>query len=117
LQSKCKNIFKKITQMNKQPENPNGIQIELTDEIAQGIYSNLVIIAHSSSEFVLDFIRIMPNIPKSKVQSRIIITPEHAKRLMAALKDNINKYEAQFGEITIQNQGFLPPIMGPVAEA
>ena len=103
--------------MNKQNENDNGIQIELTDEIAQGTYSNLAIIAHSSSEFVVDFVRIMPSTPKAKVQSRIILTPEHAKRLMAALVDNINKYEAQFGEIKVQGQGFVPPIMGPVGEA
>lgn len=101
--------------MSKQDN--NGIQIELTEEVGQGTYSNLAIIAHSSSEFVLDFVRMMPGIPKAKVQSRIVITPEHAKRLMAALEDNINKYEAQFGTIVVQGQGFVPPIMGPVGEA
>ena len=95
----------------------NGLQIELNDEIAQGIYSNLAIIAHSSSEFVVDFIRVMPGMPKAKVQSRIVLTPEHAKRLMMALIDNVKKYEAQFGEINLHGQGYIPPIMGPVGEA
>lgn len=101
--------------MEKQAQ--NNIQIELSDEIAQGIYSNLAIIAHSSSEFVVDFVRMMPGIPKAKVQSRIILTPEHAKRLMMALIDNVKKYEAQNGEIKLQGQGFVPPIMGPIGEA
>ena len=101
--------------MNKQQD--NNIQIELTDEMAQGIYSNLAVIAHSSSEFVVDFVRLMPGVPKAKVQSRIILTPEHAKRLMMALADNIKKYEAQFGEIKMQGAGFAPPMMGPVGEA
>jgi hypothetical protein len=75
------------------------INIELTEEIAEGIYSNLAMIAHSNSEFVIDFIRLMPGVPKAKVKSRIVITPEHAKRLLLALKDNIDKYEASFGAI------------------
>ncbi|RAU83881.1 DUF3467 domain-containing protein [Pontibacter arcticus] len=77
----------------------NQINIELTEEIAEGEYSNLAMIAHSSSEFVIDFIRLMPGLPKAKVKSRIIITPEHAKRLASALADNIQKYESSFGEI------------------
>ena len=101
--------------MEKQQQ--NNIQIELTDEVAQGIYSNLAVIAHSSSEFVVDFVRLMPGVPKAKVQSRIILTPEHAKRLMLALMDNIKKYEAQNGEIKLQGKGFVPPIIGPVGEA
>ena len=102
----------------QQDQNNNGIQIELTDETAQGTYSNLAIIAHSSSEFVIDFVRVVPNMPKAKVQSRIIITPEHAKRLLAALTDNVNKYESQFGAINIQGQGgFMPPILGPAGQA
>lgn len=75
------------------------INVELSDEIAEGIYSNLAMIAHSNSEFVIDFIRLMPGVPKAKVKSRIIITPDHAKRLLAALKDNIDKYEQAFGKI------------------
>lgn len=77
----------------------NQINIELTEEVAEGVYSNLAMIAHSNSEFVIDFIRLMPGVPKAKVKSRIVITPEHAKRLLAALKDNIDKYEASFGAI------------------
>ncbi|MFN3403708.1 MAG: DUF3467 domain-containing protein [Cytophagaceae bacterium] len=77
----------------------NQINIELSEEIAEGIYSNLALIAHSNSEFVIDFIRLMPGVPKAKVKSRIVITPEHAKRLLFALKDNIKKYEEVFGDI------------------
>ena len=77
----------------------NQINIELTEEIAEGEYANLAMIAHSSSEFVIDFIRLMPGIPKAKVKARIVITPEHAKRLLAALTDNIEKFEESFGNI------------------
>lgn len=80
-------------------KNNNQLQIELSEEIAQGIYSNLAVITHSSSEFVLDFIRVMPGIPKANVKSRIILTPEHAKRLLLALQDNIQKFEAVNGSI------------------
>lgn len=91
----------------------NEIQIELSDEIAQGIYSNLAVISHSTSEFVVDFIRIVPGIPKAKVKSRIILTPEHTKRLFMALKENIDKFEQQNGTIHLQTDpGFLPPIGG-----
>lgn len=83
----------------KEKQTQNQINIELSEEIAEGIYSNLAMIAHSNSEFVIDFIRLMPGVPKAKVKSRIVITPEHAKRLLAALKDNIEKYEAAFGPI------------------
>ena len=95
-------------------EQEQNIQIELTEDTAQGTYSNLVIIAHSSSEFVLDFVRIMPGLPKAKVQSRVILTPEHAKRLLMALNENIVKYERQFGEITLStNQLPLIPFGKP----
>ena len=80
--------------------NENQIQIELSEEIAQGTYSNLAIISHSSSEFVIDFIRVVPGIPKAKVKSRIILTPEHAKRLLWALRDNIEKFEKMNGSIS-----------------
>jgi hypothetical protein len=83
----------------KNPAAPNQINIELTEDIAEGIYSNLAMIAHSNSEFVIDFIRLMPGVPKAKVKSRIVITPEHAKRLSNALIDNIRKYEDTFGDI------------------
>ena len=77
----------------------DGLNIELTEEIAEGIYSNLAIINHSPSEFVVDFIQMMPGIKKAKVKSRVILTPQHAKRLMKALVDNINKFENQHGQI------------------
>jgi len=77
----------------------NQINIELSEETAEGVYANLAMIAHSSSEFVIDFIRLMPGVPKAKVKSRIVITPEHAKRLLKALEDNIDKFENTHGEI------------------
>ena len=76
-----------------------GVNIELTEEVAQGPYSNLAIINHSPSEFVVDFIQMMPGIQKAKVKSRVILTPQHAKRLMKALVDNITKFENQHGDI------------------
>tara|TARA_B100000902_G_scaffold100133_2_gene102494 strand:- start:2911 stop:3225 length:315 start_codon:yes stop_codon:yes gene_type:complete len=76
-----------------------GLNIELTEEVAEGSYSNLAIINHSPSEFVVDFIQMMPGIKKAKVKSRVILTPQHAKRLMKALVDNVTKYENQHGEI------------------
>lgn len=77
------------------------LNINITPEVAEGIYANLVIIAHSSSEFVLDFIRMLPALPKANVKSRIVMTPENAKKLLAALQDNLAKYEQQFGKIQI----------------
>jgi hypothetical protein len=105
----------------EEKKNPNQISIELKEDIAQGIYSNLAIITHSPSEFIVDFVRIMPGIPKAEVKSRIILTPEHAKRLMHALKDNISKYEATHGVIK-QGEGqgeMLIPLNfgGPSAQA
>ena len=79
----------------------NQIDIELTEEVADGIYSNLAIISHSNSEFILDFVRMLPGVPKAKVKSRIILSPEHAKRLLMALGENISRYENNFGEIHI----------------
>src|ERR1700743_310344 len=83
-------------------QNEKQLNIELSEEIAEGVYSNLAIITHSSSEFVLDFIRVMPGVPKAKVKSRIILTPEHAKRLISALEENLEKFEAVNGRIKIQ---------------
>ena len=100
---------------NKENAPNNQINIELSAEVAEGTYSNLAIISHSSSEFVVDFIRMMPGTPKANVKSRIILTPEHAKRLMLALSDNIAKFEKQFGTINLQSQnGTIPqmPLMG-----
>jgi len=90
------NFKEKIMEDKK---NKNQINIELNEEVAQGIYSNLAVITHSPSEFVLDFIRVMPGIPKAQVKSRIVVTPEHAKRLMMALMDNIKRYESLHGPI------------------
>src|SRR3989337_4165713 len=86
-------------QKKKQQQPENQINIELSEEMAEGVYANLAMIAHSNSEFVIDFIRLMPGVPKAKVKSRIVITPEHAKRFLHALKDNIEKYENSFGVI------------------
>jgi len=83
----------------KAPVANNQINIELPEEIAEGVYSNLAMVAHSNSEFVIDFIRLMPGVPKAKVKSRVVITPEHAKRLLNALADNIKKFEENFGDI------------------
>lgn len=84
---------------NDKQTKPGQINIELSEEVAEGVYSNLAMVAHSNTEFVLDFIRLMPGVPKAKVKARIIVTPEHAKRLLNALQDNIHKYEKSFGGI------------------
>ncbi|WP_460577257.1 DUF3467 domain-containing protein [Hymenobacter coalescens] len=92
--------------MAQQPPTPASeeqqINIELSEEIAEGEYANLAMIAHSSSEFVIDFIRLMPGLPKAKVKARVVITPEHAKRLLAALQDNLDRYERSFGPVKTQ---------------
>ena len=106
--------------MENNQTNNGQINIELTEEIAQGIYSNLAIITHSSSEFVIDFVRIMPGIPKAKVKSRIVLTPEHAKRLMLALQDNIRKFESHHGPVKLPEGGHtgnIPMGFGPQGEA
>ena len=97
----------------------NQIDIELSEDVADGIYSNLAIISHSNSEFVVDFIRLLPGVPKAKVKSRILLSPQHAKRLQMALSDNIQKFEASFGEIEMQDSApqFPPMSFGPTGEA
>ena len=85
-------------------KNNNQLQIELKDDVAQGTYANLAIITHSSSEFIVDFVRVMPGLPKAGVQSRIVLTPEHAKRLMYALQENVAKFERQFGPIRMPEE-------------
>lgn len=95
----------------------NQFQIELNEDVAQGVYSNLTVITHSSSEVILDFVRVLPGIPKAEVKSRIILAPEHAKRLLLALQDNIRKYEAKFGTIQLFNESSLPPISTLKGEA
>lgn len=96
----------------------NQLNIELSEEIADGIYSNLAIITHSNSEFVVDFIKVMPGVPKAKVKARVLLTPQHAKRLLAALADNISKYEQANGPIK-QSEGISLPMNfgGPAAQA
>ena len=97
-------------------EEKKGLQIELTPEVAEGIYSNLAIISHSSSEFVIDFARTMPGVPKAPVKSRVELAPEHAKRLLLALQENLAKYEKQFGTILDPRGGFMP-FVGPGGKA
>ncbi|MFQ5907117.1 MAG: DUF3467 domain-containing protein [bacterium] len=82
----------------EQPK-PQQIQVELPKEVSEGIYSNLALIAHSPSEFILDFARVLPGAPKAKVFSRIVMTPQHAQLLKKALEENIKKFESNFGEI------------------
>ena len=105
--------------MAEEKKPKNQVNIELPEEIADGVYANLAIISHSQSEFVVDFIRMVPNVPKAKVKSRVILTPQHAKRLYAALQDNIVKFEKQFGPITMAKQANnLPPMnFTPTAQA
>ncbi len=86
------------------------LQIELPDDVAEGEYSNLAIITHNQSEFVIDFIRMVPNVPKAKVKSRVILTPEHAKRFYRALAENLKKFEAQFGNINESDTPPFPPM-------
>ena len=93
------------------------INIELDESMAQGIYSNLAIINHSQSEFVVDFVAIMPGVPKSKVKSRIILTPQHAKRFLKALHDNVSRFEHTHGEIKDYQQPPIPINFGPTGEA
>ena len=95
---------------NDNKDKPNQLNIELSEDVAEGIYSNLAILTHSQSEFIVDFIRVMPGVPKAKVKSRILLTPQHAKRLMKALADNIGKFESVNGVIPL-NFG------GPTAQA
>ena len=108
--------------MDDKKQKSQQLNIELSEEVAQGIYSNLAVITHSSSEFVVDFVRIMPGIPKANVKSRIILTPEHAKRLLMALQDNVKKFESIHGPIKNIKAGsdpMMPPMNfgGPAAQA
>ena len=93
------------------------LNIELSEEVADGEYSNLVIISHSNSEFVLDFVKVMPGMPKAKVKSRVLMTPQHAKRFLKALKDNVNRFENAHGAIKDNQQHPIPINFGPTGEA
>lgn len=102
----------------KQNNEPHQLNIELSEEMAEGVYANLAIITHSNAEFVVDFVNVMPGTPKAKVKSRIILTPQHAKRFMKALVDNIKKYESSNGAIQDQEPINIPMNFGgPAAQA
>ena len=99
-------------------QQPNGINIEISEEVAEGMYANLAIITHSHAEFVIDFVNVMPGTPKSKVKSRIIFTPQHAKRFMKALIENVNRYEAANGDVKDLEEVQIPlNFGGPAAQA
>ncbi|MBL6619514.1 MAG: DUF3467 domain-containing protein [Flavobacteriales bacterium] len=104
-------------------ENPGKkpkLNIELPDEVAPGVYSNLAVVTHSQTEFVLDFIQVMPGTPKAKVRSRVVLSPQHAKRVMKMLVDNIGKFEGQHGKIEMASQpepSFPVNFGGPTGEA
>lgn len=94
--------------MEDKKNTPNQLNIELPEDVAEGVYSNLALINHSPSEFVLDFIRMMPNVPQAKVKARVVLTPQHAKRLLNALADNVRKFEDNFGPIKDPKQPVIP---------
>lgn len=98
--------------MQQDPQQEQQINIELTEEMADGTYANLAIVNHSFAEFVLDFVNVMPNVPKAKVKSRIIMTPQHAKRLMRQLIDNVKRYESANGVIKDQETVTMPFTFG-----
>jgi hypothetical protein len=104
---------------NETPSDGNQLNIELPEAVAEGTYSNLAIITHSNTEFVLDFIRIMPGMPQARVKARILLTPQHAKRLLKAMGDNIQKFEQIHGRIDEGEsfEGFPIHFGGPTAEA
>lgn len=103
--------------MSEQKKNPNQVNIELGEDVSEGTYSNLVVITHSNSEFVFDFVRMMPGVPKAKVKSRIVMTPQHAKRLLKALNENIKKYESAHGPIKESDSKMPMNFGGPTAQA
>lgn len=105
--------------MSEQKEKKNQLNIEISEEVAKGIYSNLSLISHSHSEFIMDFLQLLPGLPKAQVNSRIILTPENAKRLLYALKDNIRKFEAANGPIKEPRGEAIPPfpMNGPTPQA
>ena len=99
-------------------QQPNQLNIEISEETAEGTYANLAIITHSHAEFVIDFVNVMPGAPKSKVKSRIILTPFHAKRFMKAIAENIQKFEEAHGNIQDMESVEIPfNFGGPAAQA
>ncbi|MEO6734165.1 MAG: DUF3467 domain-containing protein [Ferruginibacter sp.] len=104
--------------MNSLPEQPGQLNIEISEEVSEGSYANLAIITHSHAEFVIDFVNVMPGTPKSKVKSRIILTPFHAKRFMKAMIENVKKFETANGTIQDMEQIEVPfTFGGPTAQA
>lgn len=104
--------------MDNANQQPNQLNIEISEEIAEGVYANLAIITHSHAEFVIDFVNVMPGTPKSRVKSRIILTPQHAKRFMKALTENVNRFESLNGKIQDLEEVQLPMNFGgPTAQA
>ena len=104
--------------MPEQAPNNNQLNIEISEEVAEGQYANLVIITHSHAEFIIDFVNVMPGTPKSKVKARLILTPQHAKRFMKALSDNVARFEAANGKIQDLEEVQLPlNFGGPTAQA
>lgn len=98
--------------------NPGQLNIEITEEMADGVYSNLAVISHSNAEFIIDFVRVLPGVNKAKVKSRVVLTPIHAKKLLGAMAENIKKFEAQFGKIKDDTNGDIPMNFGtPTAQA
>ena len=103
--------------MEQNNQQQNQLNIELSEDMAEGLYSNLAIITHSNAEFVVDFINVMPGSPKAKVRSRIILTPQHAKRFLKALGENVQRFESAHGEIKDYEQPPIPLNFGPPGEA
>lgn len=101
-------LLMKLNYNMEENNHENQLNIELSEEVAEGIYSNLAIITHSPSEFVIDFVKIMPGVPKARVKSRILLTPQHAKRLMMALSENLMKFEQLHGKIKEADINALP---------
>jgi len=102
--------------MNEEPKPVRRLNVEIKPEQAEGIYANLVLVAHSGSEFILDFARMLPGLPKAKVMSRVIMSPQHVELLKRTLEENIAKYETRYGKIEVKDQpgpssqmGFAPP--------
>jgi hypothetical protein len=104
--------------MDNENQQPNQLNIEISEEVAEGVYANLAIITHSHAEFVIDFVNVMPGTPKSKVKSRIILTPQHAKRFMKALTENVTRFESLNGKIQDLEEVQIPMSFGgPTAQA
>ncbi len=103
--------------MSEVNQQQGQINIELDEKTAEGIYSNLAIINHSASEFILDFVTVMPGVPKAKVKSRVILTPQHAKRFLKALGENLHRFEVSHGEIKDTEQPQIPLNFGPAGQA